>query len=259
MIRNWTSSDKVDALSFGAEVFFTRLIMTVDDFGRFHANPKLLKSALYPLKEIKLSDIEKWLNECTTLLRVYEVDGKQYLEITDFNQRLRLKTSKFPDMPVICPSIDRQVSDKCPPEVETEARNGSRSEKRETEIQAEAFNFKSSLLALGISKSVVDDWLKVRKAKKATNSETAFIAIEKEIIASGRSPDECITEAVARSWAGFKAEWMNNNIKTPQNGITTNKPRTADDKRNDLLRREMEFLNGSIVREGDNDQQDASG
>lgn len=72
------------------------------------------------------------------------------------------------------------------------------------------FDFKKSLLEIGVSPQVAEDWLKVRKAKKAANTETAFKRIQEEIELSGLSADECITIAVERSWQGFKAEWVAN-------------------------------------------------
>ena len=72
------------------------------------------------------------------------------------------------------------------------------------------FDFKKSLLEIGVTPQVAEDWLKVRKTKKAANTETAFKRIEKEIELSGLSADECITIAVERSWQGFKAEWLDN-------------------------------------------------
>lgn len=72
------------------------------------------------------------------------------------------------------------------------------------------FDFKKSLLEIGVSPQVAEDWLKVRKAKKAANTETAFKRIQAEIELSGLSADECITIAVERSWQGFKAEWVAN-------------------------------------------------
>lgn len=72
------------------------------------------------------------------------------------------------------------------------------------------FDFKKSLLEIGVSPQVAEDWLKVRKAKKAANTETAFKRIQKEIELSGLSADECITIAVERSWQGLKAEWVAN-------------------------------------------------
>lgn len=101
VLRDWTKSEKIDQLSAKAEVFFTRLIMKADDFGYYDANPKLLKSALYPLRDgMKITEIPPLLDECERagLLVTYEYGGKPYLFIHDFGQRLRKMYSNFPTL-----------------------------------------------------------------------------------------------------------------------------------------------------------------
>mgnify|MGYP000370160022 CR=1 FL=1 len=125
MLRDWTNSDKVDKISAHAEAFFTRLIMKADDFGCFWADAKRLKANLYPLKSdsIRETDLLRWMAEChkAGLIVVYQSDGKEYLQIIDFNQRLRIQKSKFPlpnDRNVR--TDDGHLTDICPPEVEVE-------------------------------------------------------------------------------------------------------------------------------------------
>lgn len=84
-----------------------------------------------------------------------------------------------------------------------------------TKTEKNNFNFKNSLIELGIEKKIVEDWLLVRKNKKATNTETAFKAIKKEIELCELSANECIKTAVERNWSGFKSEWIDNlKVKT---------------------------------------------
>jgi len=99
MLRDYTRSEIVNSLSDKAEILFIRLLLQADDFGRYHANPKIISSTCYPLKEVKASDITKALNECVKvgLIKIYEAEQKLYLEIQNFKQRLRQKISKFPD------------------------------------------------------------------------------------------------------------------------------------------------------------------
>ncbi len=126
VLRDWTASDRIDRLSMEAEVFFTRLIMKADDFGLYYGNPKLLNSALFPLKDFENSKVSKWLAECVNsgIVRKYSVDGKDYIQIPGFDQRLRIMKSKFPAPPetaeFVEPSNDGQLTDKRPPETETE-------------------------------------------------------------------------------------------------------------------------------------------
>ena len=82
------------------------------------------------------------------------------------------------------------------------------------------FDFKSALVQIGVSPAIAEDWIKVRKGKKATNTETAFKSIEREILKSGRSAEECITLAVENSWSGFKAEWLFNQQRNPSRKVS---------------------------------------
>lgn len=72
------------------------------------------------------------------------------------------------------------------------------------------FHFRTALIGLGVKAKIADDWLKVRKAKKGVNTETAFVAIEREVkkaIEAGYSANDCIFLAAEKSWVGFKFEW----------------------------------------------------
>jgi hypothetical protein len=96
-------SEKVSKLSWPAEVFYRRIMSIVDDFGRYEADSSLLRAYLYPKKLDKVSepDVVKWMSECSEagLVRVYTISGKPYLQIEDFDQRLRAMKSKFPAPP----------------------------------------------------------------------------------------------------------------------------------------------------------------
>lgn len=70
------------------------------------------------------------------------------------------------------------------------------------------FDFKKSFLNLGVQENIINDWLKVRKAKKGVNTETSFNAIKKEIDISQLPANDCIRICVEKNWVGFKAEWL---------------------------------------------------
>ena len=254
ILRDWTCSETVNELSESAEIFFTRLIMKADDFGRFYGSSKLLKAQLFPLKDYMFKQVESWRDECVNsgILKMYLHDEKEFLEIVDFNQRLRLMKSKFPEptaycgqMTVNCQSNDGLKRNEVETENETEVEN-----EVETEIQTikfQKFNFKNSLIDLGIEKEIVDQWLQVRKTKKAVNTEIAFQSIKKEIEKSKLDPNECIKISVEHSWSGFKSEWLNNLNKT-QNGTVidnrTEQQKLADAVNNTRQRREEIIKNG---------------
>lgn len=94
------TSERIDELDEKTEVFYRRLISVVDDYGRYYAKPELIISAAYPLRSRSMcvADVEQMLCTCVAkkLMKVYQIDGKAYLEITDFRQQIRAKASKFP-------------------------------------------------------------------------------------------------------------------------------------------------------------------
>jgi hypothetical protein len=96
------------------------------------------------------------------------------------------------------------------------------------------FSFMKSILDLGANKDLVTDWIKVRKNKKATNSETAFNGFKNQYELTGLNIDQVLTECIEKSWSGFKAEWMinnnTNNKKQTQNELT----RITNEIRNSL-------------------------
>ena len=69
------------------------------------------------------------------------------------------------------------------------------------------FVFKKSLLDYGFKKNLVDDFLKNRKTKKLTNTETAYDSFIEEIEKTGREKNEVFKIIVEKGWGGFKASW----------------------------------------------------
>ncbi|MFA6292561.1 MAG: hypothetical protein WC637_12305 [Victivallales bacterium] len=94
------TSDRIARLNPLAELFYRRLMSVVDDFGRYVANPTLLRASCYPLKldSVKEDSIMKHLAECVDaeLIVLYTVAGKEYLEMRDFKQQVRAQSSKYP-------------------------------------------------------------------------------------------------------------------------------------------------------------------
>lgn len=81
-------SKKLNAVSEGAENLYYRIYVNTDDFGRFHADPKILKGQIYTLRNISSATIEKRLNELIKigLFNVYKNDDEYYLEIVGFEK-----------------------------------------------------------------------------------------------------------------------------------------------------------------------------
>lgn len=106
------------------------------------------------------------------------------------------------------------------------------------------FDFKKSLLDLGIDEIVVDTFLKVRKKKKAVNSELAFTKISNEIIKSGLTPNEAITIAAEKSWSGFESDWVKEkNFAQKKENPTMRSTNEAFDQAKKFI------LNGGVINQ----------
>lgn len=95
------TSDTIDSLKPFEEIFFYRLIVNCDDYGRLDARPAILKAKLFPLK----ADVrEKQINDALAglslsgIVDVYLCDGRPYLQLTNWakHQQIRNKKSKYP-------------------------------------------------------------------------------------------------------------------------------------------------------------------
>lgn len=92
-------SDRIGRLTAEEERFYVRLLLVADDFGRFDGRLSVIKSRCFPiLDSISLTMVRAWLSKCQDagLVKIYEVSGKPYLELIDYNQRLRQKRPRYP-------------------------------------------------------------------------------------------------------------------------------------------------------------------
>ena len=94
------SSDNLDTLTWFEEVFFYRLIVNCDDYGRMDARPAILRARLFPLKSITNNQIDTALQSLRTagMITLYVVDGRPYLQLRTWerHQSVRAHKSKYP-------------------------------------------------------------------------------------------------------------------------------------------------------------------
>ena len=96
-------SETINGLKkYSYEVMFYRLLTKCDDFGRFDARPKIIKSALFPLKDdLTIKEVCEGLQALANsgLVVLYEHEGRPflYLPTWDRHQTIRAKRSKYPE------------------------------------------------------------------------------------------------------------------------------------------------------------------
>lgn len=99
------SSEQIAALNQAEEIFFYRLMVNCDDYGRIDARNTILRAKCFPLKldSITDKDIEKWLYRlcAENLIQLYEINQERFLQITTWekHQQVRNRRSKYPTPP----------------------------------------------------------------------------------------------------------------------------------------------------------------
>lgn len=99
------TSEAINNLTPGAELFYRRLMNKADDFGRYDGRPAILLGELYALKlekgEVSIDDVKGWIAECEAegVVTTYDSGGKRCIVIHKFDQRVRAAASKWPQPP----------------------------------------------------------------------------------------------------------------------------------------------------------------
>jgi hypothetical protein len=83
-------------------------------------------------------------------------------------------------------------------------------QKEEQEKNNNKFNFRSALISFGFKSELVDEWLKVRKAKHGVNTETAFNKFISEVEKNNNDKNYILQKCVENSWKGFENKWLIN-------------------------------------------------
>lgn len=192
------SSEKVALLGWPEEVFYRRLHSIVDDYGRYEANPQLLRSRCYPLQTdaVRVTDISRWMAACQTagLILNYAVQGKQYLEVINFGQQQR-SASKYPSPTAVDSACNHLLAD--------------------AHLVVSVSEVVSEVVKPAPQADfVLPDWIpadtwaaycKVRTGKKAKNEPHALGLIVKDLekfCAAGHDPVDCLNNSIKSGWAG---------------------------------------------------------
>jgi hypothetical protein len=95
---------------------------------------------------------------------------------------------------------------------EEEKNNQPLSDPKETSPQGSAapppFNFRQAMLSAGFVADLTEDWLRIRKTKKAVNSERAFKIFLEQVQRTGRDKNEVLALVVQKQWKGFESSWV---------------------------------------------------
>lgn len=94
LLKSYPDSDKINAVSEGAEVLYVRLVAASDDGGRYPADPAWVLARLFTLRMtsgLKEKAIADRLDELSRvgLIEIYAVGERRYLQIVNVFRTLR--------------------------------------------------------------------------------------------------------------------------------------------------------------------------
>ena len=237
------SNEQIDSLSPFEEVLFYRLIVNADDYGRFDGRTAIIRSRLFPLKNVRDDQIEKAIHTLSSveLVDLYYVGGKPFVRLTgwDRHQTIRAKKSKYPAPETENPQIPTSANDckqmqsdvnKCPRNpIQSESESKSESESEAVIAPAPAVHHLGSDLSdseisdsLQNDRKIEDacrDWglpcnpgnmVKARDLAREYSLDWLLTAIERA--GNGKSQTWSYVEGILRS---FKA---NGGIDSPGTG-----------------------------------------
>lgn len=152
---------------------------------------RLTELLFNPIKATLKRDLQSWESKQQTNKENGLKGGRPKKEITEINPNNPvglLKTQSNPEKGV-SDSVSVNVNVKDKKDINT-------------------FDFKKSCIDFGFKSELVVDWLKVRKNKKLTNTETAFNKFINQIKLNGQDKDLILEKCIEKSWGGFESDWF---------------------------------------------------
>jgi hypothetical protein len=233
----WLSDRFLDLPTDACRLAFLRMVSESDDFGNLEGGLKRLYRLLAPCTQIKsetaLTATLEALIEAD-LVRMYKVDGRELMHIPRTRPHRQYIVRKMPVSP-----WDADIKLGKTQRIEArglakDQQNQHQTDKCSNDVVATSHTSSSDVaqgvgVGVGVGKeqkttraprtpqvskpdSVMDqvwnDWLALRKAKRATVTETAIAGIEREAIKAGMTLGGALAMACERGWTGFKAEWV---------------------------------------------------
>jgi hypothetical protein len=103
------TSEVLSEASVRARLLFIGLFTHVDDAGRAVDNSGLIRAAIFPLDDFTLSDVDSDLAALDKLRLIirYEVDGRRYLQIRNWEEHQKINRPSPSKLPP-CPGISTQ-------------------------------------------------------------------------------------------------------------------------------------------------------
>ena len=214
----WRDED-LSSLCPEATLLAIGLLNHADDQGYFNANPKLIESDVFPLRQLSKTT-DSLLNDLYLIgyIELYVgLDGKRYGHIVNFEKHQVIskknpsKIKPMIDAPIEYTTIPIELPESSGNDTgEVQVGTGNREQGKEGKKKPNAPRFDpvSYLVDQGVNEQTAIDWVAVRKAKRAAPTKTAIDGIRNQANQAGMTLDQAIKTCCERGWASFQAEWV---------------------------------------------------
>lgn len=196
-------SQSIGSVSREARLTFILLWPQCDDHGRVRANSRMLASVLFPYDNDAPEKMEVWLTELETAgcIRLYSIDGKEYLDIPKWHQHQRVdhpQQSKYPpfreDSRMLANNRERSGVDQGP-----RTKEGTKDQGKESKQIVEVLKYAFSGKVIKLSQEDFDTW---KKRFTAFNGSFDGYLESRDAYLASRSEEE------QKKWFISTAAWL---------------------------------------------------
>jgi hypothetical protein len=218
LLKAYPDSERINSVSEGAEVLYTRLIAKTDDAGRYWANPRLVVGKLFSHRwaagEVDETMIETRIAELESvgLIKLYEVDGRSFLEMVNAFKTFRSDVKRKIEHPAppwdTDSGQDRPVPvTKASPQTQTQTQTHTKPKKKRKKVGWKQV-LEEEFPALAQSPDAVvawDRWLAYRReANKSMPAASTARAVFKKAEEFGIAElKRAVSKSIENGWTGL--------------------------------------------------------
>jgi len=200
----FTSSD-ILTLTPLARLFYVSLWCEADREGLLKWDTDTLKFRYFPKDKVDIEALGAELVEQSLITILVGDDGREYAEIPSFGLHQVINNRESESV------LSARVKD-ASPRVLGEGKEGKEGKGKERRAQprvtSPSFDPLKDLEAKGVPLQVANDWLKLRKDKRAAVTQTVIDDTLHEAKRAGLSLEAALRISCRRGWQGFDASWV---------------------------------------------------
>jgi hypothetical protein len=198
-------SEAIDSLTPLAETLFYRLLVTVDDFGRYDGRPAMVKAHCFPIKDMTPAKCAALLDElhAAGLVQLYTTDGKPCLQMSKWDNVPRAKESKYPAPEDECTHLHTYASKPRTVLPLTETETGTETQTGNTNRKAP--DGEPEVFPEGLDVRSWERWLAYRKEIGKALKPASIHSAQQAMVKYGDQQAAVVEQSIANGWQGLFA------------------------------------------------------